>query len=147
MSTADCHQNQILLSGLLDGELTVEESAAVTKHLSRCDACQQEYETLRGQADQLDALSFTEPGDEALAQFWRMPFSGLARNAGLLLVIGGYLILVAYGIINFFSDDEEWFLGKFGVAGIIIGGLVLFAIVIIERVISYQSDPYKEIKR
>ncbi|MDA0789328.1 MAG: zf-HC2 domain-containing protein [Proteobacteria bacterium] len=147
MSTPDCHQNQVLLSGLLDGELTAEESAAVTKHLSRCEDCQREYEALRQQMGQLNAISFTEPGDEALNAFWRLPFSGFARNAGLLLVIGSYLLLLGYGTINFFTDDSEWFLGKFAFAGIIIGGLILFSIVIIERAISYQTDPYKEIKR
>ncbi len=145
MST--CDEYQELLSGLLDDELTAEEARTANQHLSRCTACRSEYEKLRQEASRLDKLSFREPQDEALAGFWRMPYSGLARTAGLVMVVGGYLLLLLYGFVNFLADDEEGFMGKLGFSGIIIGGTIILSIVLTERIIASKTDPYKEIER
>lgn len=136
-----------LLSGLIDGELSPEEANTVNKHLSRCTTCRAEYESLLEDTSKLDTLSFREPQDEALDGLWRLPFSGFARYAGLLLVIGGYLLFIGFGFIEFLTNEEEDFVARFGVMGIVIGLLILFGIAVIERVISYKTDPYKEIER
>lgn len=136
-----------LLSGLIDGELSPEEANTVNKHLSRCATCRAEYESLLEDTSKLDTLSFREPQDEALDGLWRLPFSGFARYAGLLLVIGGYLLFIGFGFIEFLTNEEEDFVARFGVMGIVIGLLILFGIAVIERVISYKTDPYKEIER
>ena len=143
----DCTEIAPLLSGLLDNELSAEESKRINDHLIRCAACRAEYERLRKESSQLDTLSIREPQDEALAKFWRLPYSGLARNAGLILLIGGYLCFLGYSIVQFMSDESEWLFGKLTVAAILAGGLIVFGIVVIERIISYRSDPYKEVER
>jgi predicted anti-sigma-YlaC factor YlaD len=144
---SECDDYRELLSGMLDGELTSEEASTITKHLNRCAHCRQEYETLRQDATRLDTLSIAEPQDEAVAKFWRMPYNRLARSAGLILAIGGYVLFLVYGFVTFLFDDEEGFLGKFALSGMIIGGLIILSIVAAERIISYQTDPYKEIDR
>jgi predicted anti-sigma-YlaC factor YlaD len=142
----DCQEYRVLLSGMMDGELSAEESHTINQHLNRCEACRQEYERLREDLSRLDAVSIQEPDEAELQAFWRLPYSGLVRNAGLVLVIGGYVGLMLYGLIEFFRDGEWWF-GKVAGAAIAIGCITLLGIVIIERVISYKSDPYKEVNR
>jgi len=136
-----------LLSGLIDGELSPEEANTVNRHLPRCTSCRTEYESLLADTSKLDSLSFREPQDEALQGFWRLPFSGFARHAGMVLVITGYLLFLGYGFLEFITSDEKDFVGKFGVAAIVIGMLILLLIALIERFISYKTDPYKEIER
>ena len=145
MST--CDEYKPLLSGLLGGELTSEEVSKVNEHLIRCSACRGEYEELQKETSQLDSLSIREPQDEALEAFWRLPYGKMVRNSGLFLMIGGYLSFLCYGLVKFFTDDSEMLFGKFSVAAMVIGSVVVFGIVIIERVISYKTDPYKEVER
>ena len=147
MSELDCDHYRELLAGLIDGELTTEETSDINRHLSRCASCREEYETLREESSKLDSLSFREPPDETLQKFWRLPYSGFARAAGLLLVVGGYLLFLVYGFVTFLQDDGEGFMGKFAIAAIMIGGLIIFCIALIERMITYKTDPYKELER
>jgi hypothetical protein len=136
-----------LLSGLIDGELSQEEANTVNRHLSRCTSCRTEYESLLADTSKLDSLSFHEPQDKALQGFWRLPFSGFVRHAGMVLVITGYLLFLGYGFFEFITSDEKDFVGKFAGSAIVIGMLILFGIALIERFISYKTDPYKEIER
>ncbi|MDG2071343.1 MAG: zf-HC2 domain-containing protein [Pseudomonadales bacterium] len=136
-----------LLSGLIDGELSPEEANTVNRHLSRSTSYRKEYESLLADTSKLDGLSFREPQDEALQGFWRLPFSGFARYAGMILVITGYLLFLGYGFFEFITSDDEDFVVMFAVTGMVIGMLILFLIALIERFISYKTDPYKEIER
>ncbi|HAK52614.1 MAG TPA: hypothetical protein DCM54_12045 [Gammaproteobacteria bacterium] len=143
----DCEHYREMLSGLIDNELNPEEANTVNQHLSRCTECRAEYDALVEHSDKLNSLSFREPQDIAMENFWRLPFSGFARNAGLILVIVGYLLLVAYGFTNFFLNPEEDLIGKIALAALIIGGLIVFGMALIERLTAYKTDPYKEIDR
>lgn len=136
-----------LLSGLIDGELSPEEANTVNRHLSRCTSCRTEYESLLADTSKLDRLSFREPQDEALQGFWRLPFSGFARHAGMVLVITGYLLFLGYGFFEFITSDDKDFVVRFAVAGMVIGMLILLFIALIERLITHKTDPYKEIER
>lgn len=136
-----------LLSGLIDGELSPEEANTVNRHLSRSTSYRKEYESLLADTSKLNGLSFREPQDEALQAFWRLPFSGFARYAGMILVITGYLLFLGYGFFEFITSDDEDFVVMFAVTGMVIGMLILFLIALIERFISYKTDPYKEIER
>lgn len=49
----------------------------------------------------IEAVSFVEPEDEVLEQLWKIPYSRMTRNSGLLLVLGGVLLLIIYGIFEF----------------------------------------------
>jgi len=143
----DDEHDKELLSGLIDGELSPEEANTVNRHLSHSTSYRKEYESLLADTSKLDGLSFREPQDEALQAFWRLPFSGFARHAGMVLVITGYLLFFSYGFFEFLASDEKDFVSKFGVAGMLIGILILLCIALIERFISYKTDPYKEIER
>jgi anti-sigma factor RsiW len=144
---SECDKFMPLLSGLLDGELTTEEARQINDHLIRCASCRDDYEQLQQQSSSLSALSIREPQEEALADFWRLPYSRTVRNSGLFLLIGGYIVFLCFGLFNYFTDDSEMLFGKLSVAAMVIGGIIVFGVVLIERLISYKTDPYKEVKR
>lgn len=143
----NCESFKGLLVGLLDGELTPDETRQINEHLTRCAACRAEYEQLRETTGKLNAISFQEPTDAMLAQMWNSPFSRLTRNASLLLIIGGYVTLIGYGLFAFLTSGTEELPAKTAVAAIVLGFLILLVQLIRERIRTYKSDPYKEIQR
>ena len=143
----DCSEYKALLMGMLDKELTADESARVNDHLIRCASCRADYESLRRTERKLEAISFVEVGDEAARRFWRLPYSRAMRLAGLALVFGGYLALIIIGLVTFFREGAGDPLEALPVAAIVIGFFILLGMVVFDRLISWQSDPYKEIER
>jgi anti-sigma factor RsiW len=143
----DCHHCRSLLVGLLDGELTPDEVRETNDHLMRCAACRAEHERLRQSSGHLEALSYQAPGDVVLARVWKRPYSRATRNASLALIIGGYLLVLGYGLVQFLTDGREALPAKIGVAALVVGFLTLLLQLIRERVQTYRTDPYKDIER
>ena len=143
----NCEPFKGLLVGMLDGELTPDEARQLNEHLSRCAGCRTEYEQLRETTGKLMAISFQEPDDLALEQIWRSPFSRLTRNAALLMIIGGYAALMSYAFFELLRHGREELLPKVSLAAIVLGFSMLLLQLIRERVRTYKTDPYKEIKR
>ena len=143
----NCEPFKGLLVGLLDGELTPDETRQINEHLTRCAACRQEYEQLRETTGKLSAISFREPDDKMLAQMWKSPFSRLSRNTALILIVGGYAGLIGYGMFEFLTSGTKDLPAKVGLAAIVLGFLILLVQLIRERIRTYKSDPYKEIER
>ena len=143
----DCESFKGLLVGMLDGELTPDEARQVNEHLTRCATCRTEYEQLRETTGKLAAISFQEPDDAVLAQVWKSPYSRLARNTSLILIIGGYALLFGYGLFQFLASGSEELPAKMGIAAVALGFLILLVQLIRERVQTYKTDPYKEIQR
>ena len=133
--------------GLIDQELSPDETREVNAHLVRCAGCREEYEQLRETAGRIEAVSFVEPQDAVLGSLWKRPYSRLTRNAGLVLVLAGYVVLILYGVYEFLADKEEAFIPKVAAAALLVGLLYLLFSVIRERLRTYKVDPYKEIER
>jgi len=144
---SECNDYKPLLAGLLDQELSPEETTQINKHLNRCAACRADHEELRLEMNKLDSLSLIEPEDHALKSFWNLPYSKTFQNAGWVLVIGGYLIILLSGAWEFITSPDEGSLPQLSMMAIVIGGFILLGIVIIERILTYQKDPYKDIER
>jgi anti-sigma factor RsiW len=144
---ASCEHYRTLIAGLLDNELTAEESVALNEHLIRCASCRADYEELRQTEKKLDAISYVEITDEAARSLWKLPYARTLRNASLLMVFGGYAALLIYGFITFLTDGDEDLFGKVTLAAIVIGFLVLLGSLVVERISTWRVDPYKEIER
>ncbi|MBN2449183.1 MAG: zf-HC2 domain-containing protein [Lentisphaeria bacterium] len=143
----DCESMKPLLMGMMDGELTPEQASAVTRHLDRCEACRREFEELRAACDPLRELVFREPDRERLARLWRTPFSRFTYHAGLLLVLVGWLVLVGYAAVAIAGDNKAELPVKLALAGIVVGFVILFANVLVQRLATWRQDPYKEVER
>jgi len=143
----NCEDYRPLIAGLLDGELDGAQTEELNRHMVQCAACREEYDSQLEAAQLLDRASFQEPTDEVLTKLWRSPFSRGARLAGVLLVLGGYLALIAYGAMEFMRDSREDLWPKLAIAAIVIGFLVLLALVLRERLHTAKTDPYNEVQR
>jgi anti-sigma factor RsiW len=143
----DCQYYKGLLVGLLDGELTPEETHEINAHLTRCAACREQYEKLRESTGNIKAISFVEPEDAVIARVWKSPFSRSVRNTSLAMIIGGWLLIAGFGLFEFLTSGMEGLPAKIGVAAIALGFTFLLVQLIRERIQTYKVDPYKEIKR
>lgn len=142
-----CENVRELLVGFIDQELEPDEVREVNEHLVRCAGCRKEYEQLRETAGKIETISFHEPQDKVLEALWNRPYSRFTRNAGMILVLAGWLALALFGVYEFLGDDKEPFIPKVASAALFIGFVVLLASVIRERLRTYKSDPYKEVER
>jgi anti-sigma factor RsiW len=143
----DCEKYRPMLVGLTDNELTPEEINDVNKHLNRCKQCRKEFDEMKEMSENLGLPSFKEPEDEVLEQLWKSPYSRFARNAGIVMVIGGYLALIGYALYEFMIDNREEMFPKVAIAALIIGFLIMLGSVIRERIKTYKTDAYKEVER
>ncbi len=143
----DCEKFRPMLVAFLDNELSSDEIHDLNQHLNRCAECRQAYEELKESSAFIEHVSFKEPTDRALDSLWKRPYTRCTRNAALLMVLGGYLMLIGYALFLFLRDDKVAAFPKFGVAGIIIGTVILIGSVVRERIRTYKHDPYKEVDR
>lgn len=143
----NCDEFKGLLVGLLDHELTPEETREVNEHLIRCAGCRTEHERLRQSGGRLNFLSYQEPSDAVAARVWKSPYSRFTRNASLFMIVAGYVVLLGYAAFEFLTSGGEALPAKVGLAAIVLGFLILLLLLVRERVASYRTDPYKEIER
>lgn len=143
----NCEEYKGLLVGLLDHELNGEENQEINTHLIRCEACRMDYEKLRESSGKLEACSFVEPADIVLDQVWNRPYSKLLKNSALFLIVGGYLTLLAYALVEFLRNDHEAAIARVAVASIALGVLFLLFQLLRERWKLSKTDPYHQIKR
>lgn len=147
MNTLQQETNRGLLMGLIDGELTAEETHEITELLRKDSQLREEYESLLQTDGQLKGLSFEEPEDKVLKALWKSPYNHAAKNAALWMIIGGYSLLAIYGLYMFLTAETQNWLVKVPVAAIAIGLLILFTQKLRDRVHTYKVDRYKDIER
>jgi anti-sigma factor RsiW len=143
----DCTEYKHLMMGLMDNELTPEETADINRHLIRCESCRKEFDALSRSLSYLGAVSFSGPADDELDRIWKSPFSRFTRNAGIFLVIAGWVVLLLYTLFELLRSDTEPVLPRIATFGIIIGFIILLYTVLSDRIRALKTDPYKEVKR
>jgi anti-sigma factor RsiW len=60
-----------LLSALLDGELSTGQSAAVRRHMDRCDACRRQYDLLERSDAMVRGMAPLAPSADFDRAFWQ----------------------------------------------------------------------------
>lgn len=143
----DCTVYKHLMMGLMDNELTPEETADINQHLIRCETCRKEFDDMSKSLTKLGVVSFYGSMDDELDRIWKSPFSSFTRNAGIFIVIIGWIVLILYSLYETLKADTEPVLPKIAFLGIVIGFIILLYTVISDRLKTYKTDPYKEVKR
>lgn len=142
-----CENMNELISGYLDDELTQGDYQRVGVHLQSCERCRQmldEMTKLRG------AVALSQPRAELESERWERIMNDLparaSRGIGWILFISGLVTLLGLAIWEFAIDNEVQLHVKLAVAGIWFGLLFLFLSVLRQRLVSWKSDKYKDVK-
>ncbi len=146
----NCEQAKILLSGLVDGELNLEEKKIVSDHIASCSDCRREYARLKKLKEVTDDMKYFDLPDKLWAGYWREIYNQVERGIGwIFLSIGAMILLafVAWQILNnFFLDSTQSLYLKLGIGLLLLGLIILLISIIRERLFSRKHDRYDEVE-
>ena len=70
----------------------------------------------------------------------------LGRRSGLILLVGGVILVTAFGIWEALRDDTLPALVRTAVVGIVVGTVILLLNVWLQRLRESKDDPYKDVE-
>lgn len=138
--------DQTLLSGFLDGELTQAAEQRVRIHLEDCIVCRQAYNELAKLREATMTTRLDEPRDLQWDERPRGLFSALSRGFGWLLVIVWAAGTTGYGLWQLATGPED-LAAKLIVFGGLLGLVLLFVSILVDRVRASRTDRYREVQR
>jgi predicted anti-sigma-YlaC factor YlaD len=145
----NCDQIKMLLSALVDNELTSEEKKMVTEHLVSCEDCREEYSRLLKLKEATDKMKYFDLPDRLWAGYWHGIYNRIERGIGwIFLSVGAIILLVfaAWEFLNdFFLDSRVPIVLRIGLGAFILGIIILMISILRERLFSRAHDRYKEI--
>lgn len=144
-----CSDFEVMLSGLLDGELGPEERTALMAHIDGCARCRAEFEALRRlTVGTAKALAVPAPPEERWEHFLDDVYNRTERRVGWGILVVGAVLLGVYGIVLFFTEPWAGALTKLLIAAPVAGLAVLFISVLRERLRALKHDRYsREVHR
>jgi anti-sigma factor RsiW len=146
-----CDEYKERLMAYLDGELGEAELRGLTQHLGRCAACREDLEKMEKIKGVSMSMRFIRPSDEVWDHHWTCIYNRVERSAAWVLLSIGAIVLGVYGVFrlcsDFFADPAVGVWVKLGVGALVVGGVALFVSVARERLATFRSDPYREVKR
>ena len=138
--------DQTLLSGHLDGELTQADEQRVRIHLEDCAVCRASYEELSELREATMTTQLDQPRDLQWDERPRGLFSSLSRGFGWL-----GLVIWAAGTAGFalwqLATGSEGLMEKLIVFGGLFGIGLLFVSILIDRLRTVRTDPYREVQK
>lgn len=141
---------QELLMKTLDNELSDSEREEVEALKKKDSTFQKELDKLLLMRKQTDKIQLAKPIPEVWDEYWTNVYYRFERKVGWIFLSIGSIILVGFGLYEFFSelmDSDQPGVIKFGIAGTALGLAILFISVFRERIVLRKSDKYKDIIR
>jgi anti-sigma factor RsiW len=133
------------LMRFLDGELPPDERRRVEAALERSTELQRELAVYRMFHEDLTEMRLS-PGPGTQPSVWTSVRRRLGRPLGWLLLSGGVAVWAVHVVwVYLTSPAPSW--EKAATSAVVIGILILFASVIVERYQEWQTDPYKDVER
>jgi predicted anti-sigma-YlaC factor YlaD len=135
-----------LLSGWIDGALTQGDEQRVRVHLEDCAECRARVEEMTQLREVIMTTRFQTPADDQWDETPHGAASRFTRSAGWLLV-GVWLVCVTgYVLWGVATGPQGWF-EKSLVFGGLLGLLLLFVSVLLDRLRVMPGDRYRGVER
>ena len=141
-----CSDASALISAYLDRELTQADEQRMRLHLEECGDCSKTCKELRLLKSRMGELSYPDTDTAMLQLLERDTISVLGKWSGWLLLLIPTLILAAFTVYEVFTESGEPLLARVIYAAFALGMLTLFITVLRQRLISYKSDKYRNVK-
>lgn len=146
-----CDKIRELLAGYQDGELDPEQLSTVQSHLAECSDCRAELARLEKVKEVTGKVKFNDLPLEVWEGYWQNLYRRIERGLGWIFLSIGAIIMAAVGafylVKDFFLDPAVGIFSKAGVAGLILGGIILLVSVLRERIFAYNRERYREVER
>ena len=138
--------DEALISGYLDGELTQRDDQRVRLHLEDCAGCRAIADGMRKMKEATMTSEFQVPEDNQWDEKPRGGLSAFVSRFGWTIAIVWVVAIVGYGIWQVATDAEN-LLEAVLVFGLWAGFGLVFLSVLIDRLKTYRTDPYRRIEK
>ena len=146
MSERQHRFDEALISGYLDGELTQGDEQRVRIHLEDCTDCRNVADEMRRIKEATMTTEFQAPDDTQWDETPRGSVSGFLHNFGWMIALAWLVAIIGYGIWQAATDVENlWEVVL--VFGLWLGFGLIFLSVLIDRLKTFKTDPYRRIEK
>jgi len=147
----DCQDVKTYLMAYIDGEIDSQKKSEIEKHLSGCEKCIKEYRSFLKLKEVTEKMKFTDLSDELWAGYWKGIYRRVERGAGWIFLSIGAIILLAFGVFQFFkeffTDPSVSLIVKMGAGAFSLGIIILLVSIIRERLFLFRTERYREVER
>ena len=134
------------ISGHLDGELTQAAEQKVRIHLEDCGHCRALLDELRTMREATMTTEFSKPDDSQWDERPRGGASLLARGAGWIFAVVWAVATAVYALWQFWQGSAN-LVERLLVFGGLSAVALLFVSVLLDRLSSARTDPYREVEK
>lgn len=144
----NCQRNfdEALLSGYLDGVLTQADRQRVRLHLEECASCRRLTEEMAQIRDVTISTLFKLPADDQWDEAPRGSFSRLTHGLGWTVLLVWLVGMIGFTAGQLWSGPET-LLEKLLIFGGVAGFTLLFISVLVDRLRTMRTDPYRRVER
>lgn len=138
--------DETLISGYIDGELTQGDAQRVRIHLEDCVRCRATAEGMRRLREATMTSEFKIPEDMGWDERPTNSLSGWLRRIGWITTGVWITALIGYLLWLLATDADNWFEAALGFA-LFAGAALLFLSVLIDRMRTRTTDPYRKVEK
>jgi anti-sigma factor RsiW len=145
---SDCGRtfDEAQLTGYLDGVLTQADRQRVRLHLEECAACRRLVDEMKETREATMTTRFELPTDDQWSEAPRGMASRLSAGLGWTLLLA-WAVGMAGLVVGHIWSDEMPLYEKLLLFGGLSGGALLFLSVLIDRLKTMRTDPYRRVQR
>jgi len=134
------------ISGFLDGELTQAAGQKVRIHLEDCGHCRALLDELRTMREAAMSTEFSKPDDSQWDERPRGGVSLFVRGAGWIFAVVWVVAIAVYALWQFWQGSAN-LVERLLVFGGLSAVALLFVSVLLDRLSSARTDPYREVEK
>ena len=148
----DLQRPQFLMMAALDGEIAEHERRELEQILKGDAVLRREWAQLERVKEVTSTMAMSEPPEEVWDDYWREGvYKRIERGIGWILVTVASLVLVGFGLwqltATLLADSDVPGFVRIALFSLFMGGAVLLASVIREKLFMRSKDPYLKVKR
>lgn len=127
----------------LDGELAPERAREVEDAMERSTELRRDYVVFSRMKSDLRSLGEDMRTQETV---WGGISRTLARPVGWVLFLVGIAVWLGYAVYAYLTSAEAVWM-KLATSAVVVGLVMLFLSVVLDRLMDLKTDPYREIER
>jgi hypothetical protein len=147
----NCEKIQVMLMGMIDGELQPDDELLVKAHLDSCRACREQYKAFKILKEDTLDMKFKKLPEMYWDEYWTHVYNKIERGVGWIFMSIGLIMLASYGFYEFIKDflfnDEVPVILRAGTSVLGIGIVVLGVSIFREKIMIRKVDKYRSIIR
>jgi len=136
-----------MLSAYLDNELTQGAAQRVRVHLEDCEECRRVFDEMARLQEMTRNLAFADPPEARMKELEKSLGVQAPRRLGWLFVVAGAVAWLIYGTAMYIRHWRPPTVEELISSAVVIGFVLLFVSVAVERLRQLPHDKYRRIEK